>query len=95
MTSVDTQIIKKNFAWRAKYKIREGTKKYFPSHVAPHPKNRGGDPVAPVRLRNLTGAIAKEGYDRIEANTNGCAVQQKPIDEGGQAESSRTPFLLA
>ena len=37
--------------------------------------------------------IARDGYDRIEANTNGCCAQQKPVSDGGQAESSRTPFL--
>ena len=67
--------------------------KYSPSHVVLHPKNREGDPVDLVRCRNLSGSIARDGYDRIEANTNGCCVQQKPVSEGGQAESSRTPFL--
>ena len=92
MTSVDTRIIKKSCAWRAKYKLRDGTKKYAPSHVVPHPKNRGGDPVAPVRCRNLSGSIAKDGYDRIEANTNGCCVQQKPVSEGGSGREFQDAF---
>ena len=39
--------------------------------------------MAPTRLRQLSGIIAYDGYDRIEANTNGCVVQQKPVANGG------------
>ena len=53
-------------------------KKYNPGLVVPHPKNRGGDPMAPTRLRELAGDLVRDGYDVIEANTDGVAVQQKP-----------------
>ena len=63
--------------------------------MVPHPKNRSGDPVALVRLRNLTGAIASVGYDTIEANTNGCCVEQKPIDQGGTGREFQDAFSLS
>ena len=69
--------------------------KYIPSHVALGPKNLGGDPVAPLRVRNLTGAIASVGYDTIEANTNGCCVEQKPIDKGGTGREFQDAFSLS
>ena len=60
--------------------------------MVPHRHNRGGDPIAPTRLRQLSGSIAYDGYDRIEANTNGCVVQQKPVANGGTGKDSQAAF---
>ena len=43
----------------------------------PHPRNRSGDPVKSLRTMQLNGTVAKEGYDPVEANSNGVAVEQK------------------
>ena len=43
--------------------------------------------MAPTRLRELGGTLSFEGYDLIEANTNGVAVQQKPASSGGPGRS--------
>ena len=71
-------------AWRKK--------KYSPWLVVPHPKNRGSDVVGPVRLRELGSTLAVEGYDAIEANTNGVVVQQKPSDTGEPGTSFQDVF---
>ena len=93
MTSVDTPLIKRSVASRAKYSIRGGaTEKYSPSHVVLHPKNSEGDPVDPVRCRNLSGSIARDGYDRIGANTDGCCMQQKSVFEGGSGREFQDAF---
>ena len=84
MPTEQTQIIKRSICIRAKYRVREGKQKYIPSLVVPHPVNRGGDPIAPTRTRQLSGDIADDGYDGIEANTNGCVVQQKPLSNSFQ-----------
>ena len=39
--------------------------------------------MAPTRLRELGGTLSFEGYDIVEANTNGVVVQQKPESSGG------------
>ena len=77
-----TQIIKRSIQYRVKYRVPGGKKKHGPGLVVPHPNNRGKDPMAPTRLRELGGTLALEGYDLIEANTNGVAVQQKPASSG-------------
>ena len=46
--------------------------------VVPHPKNRGGEPVKSLRTKQLTGTLAEEGYDPIEANVNAVVVQDRP-----------------
>ena len=46
--------------------------------VVPHPRNRSGDPVKSLRTMQLNGTVAKEGYDPVEANSSGVAVEQKP-----------------
>ena len=51
--------------------------------VVPHPRNRSGDPVKSLRTMQLNGTVAKEGYDPVEANSNGVAVEQKPAVAGG------------
>ena len=77
MPTEQTQLIKRSIQYRAKYRVPGGKKTAIPDMVVPHFKNRGGDPMAPTRLRELGGSISLEGYDGIEANTNGVAVQQK------------------
>ena len=54
-----------------------------PLSVVPHPKNRGGDPAKSLRTMQLNGTVTKEGYDPVEANSNGVAVEQKPAVAGG------------
>ena len=62
--------------------------------MVPRPKNRCGDPVASVRLKQLTGTIAREGYDPIEANTNGVVVQEKPVSAGGTGKEYQPSFSM-
>ena len=76
MSTGQTQIIKRSIQYRVKY--RASKKKSQPGVGVPHPKNRGGDPMTPTRLRELAGDLVRDGYDVIEANTNGVAVQQRP-----------------
>ena len=77
-----TQIIKKNIAYRAKYRVGTKKKKILPWLVVLHPKNRGGEPVKSIRTKELTGTIAEDGYDAVEANSNGVVVQEKPVVTG-------------
>ena len=35
-----------------------------------------------IRTKQLTGAIAKDGYDAVEANSNGVVLQEKPVVTG-------------
>ena len=44
-----------------------------------------------IRTKQLAGTIAKDGYDAIEANSNGVVVQEKPVVTG----SSRKTFQKA
>ena len=76
-----TQIIKQSLCFRAKYKA--GKKIMSPFLVVPHPKNRGGEPVKSLRTMQLNGTVTVEGYDSIEANSNGVAVEEKPAVAGG------------
>ena len=62
--------------FRAKYRT-DSKKVISPLSVVPHPNNRGGDPVKSLRTMQLNGTVAVEGYDPIEANGNGVAVEQK------------------
>ena len=72
MSSEQTQLIKRMMQFRAKYRVSNRTSKYNPGLVVPHPKNRGGDPMAPnYASSELGGTIAFDGYDGIDANTNG------------------------
>ena len=95
MPSEQTQLIERSICFRAKYRVRVEKRRYPPSHVVPHPKNRGGDPMAPTRLRQLGGNLVHEGYDLIEANTNGVAAQQKPKDKGGTGKEFQEAFSLS
>ena len=77
-----TQIIKQSICYRAKYKI-EDKRVLGCLSVVPHPKNRGGDPVKSLRTKQLAGTLIVEGYDPLEANSNGVAVEEKPAVAGG------------
>ena len=63
MPTEQTQIIKRSIQYRVKYRVPGGKKKHGPGLVVPHPNNRGKDPMAPTRLRELGGTLALEGYD--------------------------------
>ena len=95
MPTEQTQIIKRSIQYRVKYRVDGGKKKHGPGLVVPHPNNRGKDPMAPTRLRELGGTLALEGYDVIEANTNGVAVQQKPASSGGAGKGYQEAFSLS
>ena len=60
--------------------------------MVPHPKNRGGDPVKSLRTMQLNGTVAVEGYDTIEANSNGVAVEEKPAVAGGSGTRFQDAF---
>ena len=86
-----TRIIKQSICLRAKYKV--GYKKKIPPLLlVPHPKNRGGDAVKSLRTMQLNGEIASEGYDPLEANNNGVAVQEKPAVAGGSGTRFQEDF---
>ena len=91
MTEGTTQIIKQSIAFRAKYR-EESKKTMSPLLIVPHPKNRGGDPVKSLRTMQLNGTVAVEGYDAIEANGNGVAVQDKPAVAGGSGTLFQDDF---
>ena len=94
MESDPTQLIKQMIQFRAKYRVPGGKRRYCPGRVVPHPMNRGGDTMAPTRLRELGGTLALEGYDRVEANTNGVVVQQKPESRGGTGKEFQAAYSL-
>ena len=71
-----TEIIKRGVFFRAKYH-EEFDVILKPEEAVPHPENRGGEEVNPNRTREISAAIC-HGYDAIEANSNGVAVQQPP-----------------
>ena len=80
-----TQIIKQSICFRAKYRV-DPKKVISPFSVVPHPQNRGGDPVKSLRTMQLIGTVTAEGYDPIEAISNGVAVEEKPAVAGGDWE---------
>ena len=86
-----TQMIKKSICFRAKYRV-DPKKVISPLSVVPHPKNRGGDPVKSLRTMQLNGTLVVEGYDPIEANSNGVAAEQKPAVAGGSGRSFQDDF---
>lgn len=90
MTDRATQIIKQSIAFRAKFRVESKT--MSPLLIVPHPKNRGGDPVKSLITMHLNGTIAAEGYDTIEANGNGVAVQEKPAVAGGSGTLFQDDF---
>ena len=50
-------------------------KPFAPSLAVPLFKNRGGDPVESIRTIQLSGKIARDGCDTLEANANAVAVE--------------------
>ena len=88
MSSDQTQLVERMMQIRAKYRVSNGKIKYRTELVAVHPTNRGGEPMAPTRIRELVGTITSDGYDGIDANTNGVLVQEKPVS-GEENKSSR------
>ena len=85
MPESSASVIKRALAYRAKYRV-ESKKVVPPFEVVPHPVNRGGDPVNSIRTQELIRAIFKDGYDPIEANSNGVLVQGKPAVAGGERQ---------
>ena len=81
-TKADTQLIKKSIAFRAKYRVEQGSEPtmrlFAPPLAVPHPKNRGGDPVKSLRTIQLSGSIVQDGCDVVEANSNAVAVEDNP-----------------
>ena len=83
MAADTTQIIMRILRVRANY-ITDSKKVISPLSVVPHPNNRGGGPVKSWRVMQLNGTVTKEGYDQVEANSNGVVVvEQKPAVAGG------------
>ena len=85
-----TQIIKRSICHRAKYRVRAKKTTLLPWLVVPHPKNRGGDPIKSIRTKQLTGTIAKDGYDAVEANSHGVVLQEKPVVTGKPVLTGKT-----
>ena len=85
-----TQIIKRSICYRAKYRVGQKKTRIRPWLVVPHPKNRGGDPIKSIRTKQLTGTIAEDGYDAVEANSNGVVLEEKPVVTG-KPELTGTP----
>ena len=72
-----TQIIKASVQLRAKFE--EEHELCIPPHaIVPHPDNRGGDDIKPLRTKGLTATLAKDGVDTVEANNNAVCVQVPP-----------------
>ena len=62
---------------RAKFEEQE--KLYIPSHaIVPHPDNRSGDDIKPLRTKGLTATLATDGVDPVEANIHAVCVQVPP-----------------
>ena len=78
----DTQMIKRSIAYRAKWRKGQGPgpciKVFSPALAVPHPSNRGGDPIVSTRTKQLSGTIAKDGHDPVEAASTAVAVEEKP-----------------
>ena len=79
-------LMKQSIAYRAKYRAGQGDAPTFlrvhPMHVVPHPRNRNGDPVRSKRTRDLSGTIAIDGFNAVEASSNAVAVQEQPREQG-------------
>ena len=90
MEQCDNGKIKVSLCYRAKYKLFR--KKVPPMLVVPHPKNRGGDPVKSLRTQQIIYDIFKDGYDPVDANSNGVIVEVKPAAAGGSNEVMQDNF---
>jgi len=91
MAASATQIIKQTICFRAKYRV-DPKKVISPLSVVPHPRNRGGDPVKSLRTMLLNGTLTVAGYDPVETNSNGVAVEEKPAVAGGAGSSFQDEF---
>ena len=91
MAASATQIIKQSNCFRAKYRAHP-KKVIAPLSVVPHPRNRGGDTTKSLRTMQLNGTLAVEGYDPVEANSNGVAVEERPAVAGGTGSSFQDDF---
>ena len=60
-----------------------------PALCVPHPNNRGGDPVVSLRSRQLGNTLAKDGYDKFDANNTAVAVQETPQCQAANAKEGR------
>ena len=68
-----THIIKASVQLRAKFE--EQQKLYIPPHaLVPHPDNRAGDDIKPLRTKDLTATLATDGVDPVEANIHAVCV---------------------
>ena len=77
-----TQILKESATLRGLYHVGESILR--PGFVVPHPDNRGGEEVKVARTREITAGLVSYGWDDIEANSNGCSVQEPPDEESRQ-----------
>ena len=85
------QIIKRSIAYRARFRV-ESKKVVAPFQIVPHPQNRGGDPVKSLRTQQIIHDIMKDGYDPIDANSNGVLVEEKPVVAGGSERVLQEDF---
>ena len=85
------QIIKRSIAYRARFRV-ESKKVVAPFQIVPHPQNRGGDPVKSLRTQQIMYDILKDGYDPIDANSNGVLVEEKPAVAGGSERVLQEDF---
>ena len=80
----DVRAIKKSIAFRAKYRKGQGEhpvmKLFPPGLVAPHTRNRGGDPCVSEQTHDLANTLAKDGCDPMGANSSAVAVQDAALD---------------
>ena len=87
-----THIIKASVQLRAKFE--EQQKLYIPPHaIVPHPDNRGGDDIKPLRTKGLTATLANGGVDHIEGNNTAVCVRGERKGEPDFRKSFETSIL--
>ena len=91
MADDNNKIIKRSIAYRARFRV-ESKKVVAPFQIVPHPQNRGGDPVKSLRTQQIIYDILKDGYDPIDANSNGVLVEEKPAVAGGSHKVMQDNF---
>ena len=78
-SKIDTQMIKRSIAYRAKYRKGQGPgpyiKTFSPALAVPHPRNRGGDAILSQVTKKLGCTIAIDGHDPVEAASSAVAVE--------------------
>ena len=74
---LDTKIIKQSLQYRAKYKSRRqaSMQNLMCGQIVPHPSNRGGEAIRPLRTKALVAEILEVGYDPVEATVSAVAVE--------------------